>query len=386
MLDIDLTENGVRLPKRQSAPESFNSTEDVNEAGAWTLKTSLDRFDPAKELDLVGRVDAFGIISTNRKTLRVQSGRFDEVTVDYLTGEVTLAGYLHTEMLDNRIAVPSPDQPVPASGKYVTSTWHVNNDIVDALRDVINQNARPSAPSGRGIPNLTITTSYDSPSRLVPVEFVSEYDSLLELASKYGTPANVSVRITCDGTGNYLCEVREGVIREQVVFAPETGGLSKAKATFRADTGNTYLALGQGDAPDQIHRWSTIPLAEGVQRRERLTKGASPETDATDAQKLQLLLEAARREREEDRGGRVLEVELGESQWKFGTDFDLGDLVTVIAGRLNELVAVRSVRTSLKGGEFHEVFQTGATTVSTDLLGSHVKRTNAKIKSLGVRQ
>jgi hypothetical protein len=254
-----------------------------------------------------------------------------ERTVDVDGDTLQVTGADDTIWLARRNAHP---QPASAAPPYSSSAYDVHaGPLSVVLAELVRVNAGPSAVPARRVPGLTVPV----PAAAGPATTVSaRWQNLLQLCQDTARPSGLVFDVR-DLIFEAFMPAESGA-----VFSAGLETLAGWKMASQAPTANQVVVAGQGDLADRLIREQTNAASVG---QWGLAESFSDRRDTADPAEL-------------DKAGAealaasvtpvtVVFTPLDTDGQTFGQDWQLGDIVTVVAGGLTVVDQVLEVHVTL---------------------------------------
>lgn len=302
-------------PTGEVWPSALSFSEALNSGtSGWTMTLP---FDEAAYLALTGSGAGVRVMRPGRPFVGVAK----RVETDGDT--IQVSGVPLLSLLADRVAIPEPGN---VSGPWTTDAAQaVTGESVAAWVAFLDDHVGAGAVAARRLPqSCTVVADGVSTST---VAFLARWSpDLLSLVQEHATASGVAVEadlvrdITNTDT-ELVFTVRPLVDRLSMVFDPDLGSVASWRVLHVPDIVTHAYAGGSGDG---VARTQRVRSQTGPRRVERWVE-TSGEDDEVDAAADAALVAGG--------SATTLEVELSESGPVFGTDFEMGDRVTIrIAG------------------------------------------------------
>lgn len=327
--DVDLVRLGQLLPEDLVGAEFVQRKNDI---GSWKVQLPVGHW-LGEQLRLPG---AGLIVSTAEGTLL--SGPTTAVVTNQSTDDVEgtyeISGLDDSVILRDRLAYPTPST---ADVTAQTTAFDVRTGLAeDVMKAYVSDNIGPTAPTARRIPTLTI----EATEGLGPeVTGSARFETLQELLVAIGDVSGLS--FTVEQVENDLqFQVYEPVdLSANVRLDLYNGQLTKSEYAYSQPKATRTIVGGKGEAEARIflERTSTDSLAAETDwgRRIEVFKDAQSTEDTAE-------LQQAGDEVLSVDGKTITTVSISPSDdqvMRYGIDWNLGDAVTVVIGKM-ELVSV----------------------------------------------
>lgn len=320
-----------RVGTRQAVVDPYESAEiiaRVNDVSTWQVTLPTDT-----EAGQVFATDSFARLEVAVDNVAWRSGPVShlERTMDADGDMLTVSGVDDTVWLRRRNAHPQPGTPAPP---YSTTAYDVHTGNVAAvLAELARVNAGPSAVLDRRVPGLLVPV----PAAAGPTVTVSaRWQNLLTLMQDTARPAGIIFDIV-DLTFHAFAAVNRGV-----VFSAGLETLAGWTLTAEAATANKVVVAGGGTGAARLIRESSNSVSIGTWG---LAETFEDRRDTTDT--VELDQAAAQALADTIPPTTVVFAPLDTDGQRFGADWSLGDVVTVIAGGYTVVDQIREVHVAL---------------------------------------
>lgn len=320
-----------RAGTRQAQIDTYESAEvvaRVNDISSWTLSLPSDT-----EAGRIFATDTFARLEVAYRDETWRSGPVTQIerTVDLDGDMLDIAGADDTIWLARRLAHPQPSAAAPP---YSTTAYDTHTGPVSTvLAELVNVNAGPGAVAARRVAGLTVPT----PAPAGPAVTVdARWQNLLTRLQDTARPSGMLFDIV-DLVFHAWLPVDSGA-----VFSEGLETLAGWTLTAPAPTANKAVVAGGGQLTARVVREATHAtsvaswgLVEAFVDQRQTTDTAALDQAAGEA------LAA---------GVAPVSVEfvpLDTEGQQFGRDWQLGDLVTVVAGTLTVHDQIRQVAVKL---------------------------------------
>lgn len=304
----------------------------------------------SRDMELIGFIYDVTSLQWHRKY--AEPGRFEihmactSANLKYIRKErlVWLYGAAEAGVIERIEKKAGKDAELVASGRFLSSYldrrlirpfYSINNGLVETAMREIYSNAV-------SIPRVLLGDMIGITDKIT---FQATYKNLLVYEEKLAAYAGIGFRFRPDfSSRSIVFEIYKGVDRSvrqsdrsRVIFADEFNNLSSADYVYTSeDYKNVCYVGGQGEGDARTYVTAGDDTLTGLDRRENFLSATDVEKDKlTDTQYTAALLQ---------RGADKM-VELAESvsmtakispdgNYKYGTDYDLGDIVTVYVPQL----------------------------------------------------
>ena len=313
-----------------------------NNVGSWSL--TMPYGDPLGDLL---RTPGYGIIVIGPDNSTIISGPTLSAKLvqspDDVRGEWVIEGADDTIVLTERLAYPDP-AVADVSAQTVASDQRAG-DAETVLKGYVDDNIGPSAPLARQVDNLVIATDLE---RGGVVTQGARFTQLQELL--YGIAESTNLGYDIQQVDDELVfDVYEPVDRSDTIRMDiENRQLSSAEYGYSAPSFTRAVVAGQGEAVERlcIERTSADSLAAESLWGRRIES-------FQDARQAELLaeLEQVGDEALADNGKTIVSLTVTPSddiQMKYGRDWGLGDIITVVAGQIETTAVVTEVGISIE--------------------------------------
>lgn len=308
-----------------------------NKVGSWKVQLRSDH----PLVDTL-RAPGAGLIVTGPNGVLISGPTVQATqhkTAEDPTGHWEIVGTDDSVLLGERIAYPTPTS---ADLEEQTSAYDVRSGSAETIaKAYVNANMGAGAPAVRQVSGLTIGTDLGRGSTLL---VNARFDKLGELLYGILTPSNLGFDILQNGSGLvfdvFQPQDRSAYIRMDV----DNLRLAKSEYTYTSPGATRVIVAGQGEgsARTLIERSSTASTAAETSwgRRIEVFKDARNTNDTTELNK-------AGDEILSTQGFTVEGIKVTPSDdlssMRFGTEWGLGDKVTVVAGNIEVAKVVTEV-------------------------------------------
>lgn len=272
-------------------------------------------------------------------------------------GQLTFSGMCDNHALASRLAVPDPNQsPNTTKGRYVNEYWTAAQKASDIIKALVRDNVGEAALKDRRIPYLD-TGQWLGLGERTKVQY--RFDVLLNAIAALCSNAGLTCRIVQPEPARPRLELQTGRIRDlsrAVRLSPGMGNLASYSYEMTAPTSTRAIVAAQGEGKKRFFwQWSnpgpeaewSMASEEFIDRRDipipaKYTDGDDNFKQLHDAAE-DALAQAGPQ-------AQLSITPLDTDGCRFGRDYQLGDLVTVITARGATLVQpVREVHLSDTG-------------------------------------
>ena len=312
-----------------------------NNVGAWSL--TMPDGDPL--VDLL-RTPGYGVILTGPDDVPILSGptlaaKLEQTPTDP-RGRWTIEGASDTLILTERLAYPDPAEPDVTNQGFSHDRQTGNAETV--MKHYVNVNAGPGAPAVRQVGNLAVATNLNRGPTTRQAARFTELQTLL-----YGIAESANLGYDVKQVDDDLAfDVYQPADRSDFVrLDVENDLLTSAEFGYVAPELTRSIVAGQGQGIERlfIERTSTDSLdAENTWGRR-----VEQFRDARQAEEIEEL-EQAGDERLSETGRTVVSLTVtptDDVQMRYGLDWNLGDLVAVVAGDVETTATVTEVGISI---------------------------------------
>ena len=215
-----------------------------------------------------------------------------------------------------------------------------NGTCEDAMRYMINRMA--------AVPLLEVAPGIGDATKIT---FQATYKNVLTYLSKIARYCELGFRVVPDFKGKKMTfETYKGIDRTKkqgtkprVIFSESYNNLNRAKHTYSDETAKTKIVVGgAGDGADRIY--VTVGGGTGFDLREEFldAKDINKDDFSTNAEYLEALRIRGEQYKAENAVIENIEAEVeAEVNFIYGTDYDLGDIVTVEKAKWNKVLNLR---------------------------------------------
>lgn len=196
------------------------------------------------------------------------------------------------------------------------------------IRKIINENAISPTETGRAFPNWILGTAKGY-SDAIEIQSTYDYvgDKVIEICQTFGYGLAVTY-----SAGKFVFDIYKGSVKP-VVFSDDYGNISGTDYLFDANSfKNVALVAGEGEGNERKRK--EVGSAEGFGRFEAFVDAKSLSSKTDDGQLTPSEYEAALAQAGDEAlaSAKAKESFNGETQryqFFFGTDYDMGDIVTI---------------------------------------------------------
>lgn len=302
----------------------------ANDVSTWRVSLPSDT-----EAGQVFLTDSFARLEVAVDAVAWRSGPVThlERTVEIDGDMLEVTGVDDTVWLSRRTAHPQPGTAVPP---YSTTAYDVHTGTVaTVLAELVRVNAGPGAVTARRVPGLLVPV----PAPAGPTVTVSaRWQNLLTLLQDTARPAGVLFDIV-DLTFTSRTAVDRGA-----VFSAGLETLGGWNMVAEAATVNYAYVAGGGTGASRIIREATSSSSVDTWGRVESFEDRRDTTDTAELDKAGAEAVAAG-----VKPTTVVFQPLDTDGQRFGRDWQLGDIVTVIAGGLTVRDQIREVHVTLSG-------------------------------------
>jgi hypothetical protein len=313
-----------------------------NNVGSWSLKMGHD--DALADL-LRAPGNGLSVIAPNGDTLI--SGPTLSATLvqspDDVRGEWLIEGASDDIILTERLAYPDPSEDDVSSQTVSHDRRFGNAETI--MKEYVDSNIGPSAPLSRQVDNLVVATDLERGPVVLQSARFTELQSLL-----YGISDSSNLGYSIKQVDQELIfEVYEPVDRSDTIRMDiENRQLSSAEYGYALPKFTRAIVAGQGEAVERIfiERTSDDSLESESLWGRRIEKFQ----DARQAEQV-AELEQIGDEALADDGKTIVSLTVTPSddiQMRYGIDWGLGDVVSVVAGNIETTAVVTEVGISIE--------------------------------------
>jgi hypothetical protein len=314
-----------------------------NNTGTWQL--SFPYGDPLGDLL---RTPGYGIrvtMSPDDETLisgPTLSAKLTQTPED-LAGRWVIEGSSDDIVLQERLAYPDPTEDDVTA--QTVSHDRRTGEAETVMKGYVEDNMGPTAPAVRQVPGLVVATD----NELGPVvDTAARFTKIQELL--YGVAESSGLGYLVQQVDDELIfEVYEPVDRSSTIRMDiENNQISSVNYGYSAPGKTRAVVAGQGEAVERLFLESTN--AESLAAETLWSRRIEVFQDARQAESIDELTQAGEESLSED-GKTVVSLEVAPSddiQMRYGRDWFLGDVVTVVSGLIETTATVTEVGISVK--------------------------------------
>ena len=307
----------------------------------------------------------------------VLSGPLTEVAESVADSTRTLTGVSDLQHVQDRTLFGDPSKvwtQQTADGKYARS-----GPAETVIRDIVHANVGTGAVAARRQDGFTVTSSQ---GRGKTVKVNDRDKPVLEVIRPLARSGGVTFDAVQEQDSRIVFRFRVPVDRSRAVrFTAQNGGLTEGSYSLVAPTVNVALAAGQG-AGTYLNRREYIRATSWGRRVEEYLDQTSTDDDPEIKQAADELLD-------EGREGATASITAQEVEGcRYGTDFWLGDTVTVAFDSATVSEPVRQVELTWDGHGRTAVLSLGDHDSADDRTPKWVKKIrklDARVRGLEVR-
>lgn len=230
--------------------------------------------------------------------------------------------------------------PIYFNDRLTGPMFTFNGTCEDAMRYMINRMA--------AVPLLEVAPGIGDATKIT---FQATYKNVLTYLSKIARYCELGFRVVPDFKGKKMTfETYKGIDRTtkqgtkpRVIFSESYNNLNRAKHTYSDETAKTKIVVGgAGDGVDRIY--VTVGGGMGFDLREEFldAKDINKDDFSTNAEYLEALRIRGEQYKAENAVIENIEAEVeAEVNFIYGTDYDLGDIVTVEKAKWNKVLNLR---------------------------------------------
>ena len=230
--------------------------------------------------------------------------------------------------------------PIYFNDRLTGPMFTFNGTCEDAMRYMINRMA--------AVPLLEVAPGIGDATKIT---FQATYKNVLTYLSKIARYCELGFRVVPDFKGKKMTfETYKGIDRTtkqgtkpRVIFSESYNNLNRAKHTYSDETAKTKIVVGgAGDGVDRIY--VTVGGGTGFDLREEFldAKDINKDDFSTNAEYLEALRIRGEQYKAENAVIENIEAEVeAEVNFIYGTDYDLGDIVTVEKAKWNKVLNLR---------------------------------------------
>lgn len=307
----------------------------------------------------------------------VLSGPLTEVGESVADSTRTLTGVSDLQHVQDRMLFGDPSKVwtgQTAEGKYVRS-----GPAETVIRDIVNANVGTGAVAARRQDGFTVASSQ---GRGKSVKVNDRDKPLLDVIRPLARAGGVTFDAVQEQDSRIVFRVRVPVDRSRSVrFTAHNGGLTEGSYSLVAPTVNAAMAAGQG-AGTYLNRREYARATSWGRRVEEYLDQTSTDDDPEIRQAADELLD-------EGREGATASITAQEAEGcRYGTDFWLGDTVTVAFEGVTVSEPVRQVELTWDGHGRTAVLSLGDHDSADDRTPkwvTKIKKLDARVRGLEVR-
>lgn len=268
----------------------------------------------------------------------ILSGPIESITGELGDDTRGLTGVSDLVHVQDRRTYPTPNQE--ATSQTAEAKYKATGPAETVIRDLIHANVGTGAIVSRRQDGFTVTASE---SRGATVSAETRFEPVLEHARKLARLGGVTFDAVQEQDNRIVCRFRVPVDRSRAVrFSQPNGGLSTGSYGLAAPTATVAIVGGMGEGTYRNIRQYTRATSWG--RRVETFVDQSSSDDDTE------LKQAGTEALDEGAEGATASISVNESPGRrFGTDFFLGDTVTVELGAATISEPVRQVALTWDG-------------------------------------
>lgn len=344
-----------------------------NEAGdPWSFKMPMrnrsGKLQEAVEAQLDGAATGLVVRRTGSPEV-VYSGDFaDAYSVESGNrgdpGGLTLNGVYDWSILSGEHAWPDPTQDIGTTSLSTRAQVHdrFTGLPTEAIRRYIERNIGPTAPvARRRYPWLSLPAVVPGMGRQRQGIWKARYDQLDEFIAKIATWGGLTVDLKQRGRGGIELVQRGLAERSDLLFSREAGTLVAATLVVREPDFTEAISLGTGVEANRVVTRRLGLAGRSTVRRVLLRE----QTNEADLEVLQQDMAEGLEEGQSQAGAQLVVKE--SAGMRFGTHYNVGDVVTVRIGD-------REVKEPINGVT---VTDSGGGVVTTPAVGSGVESLGA---------
>lgn len=314
-----------------------------NNAGTWQL--SFPYGDPLGDLL---RTPGYGIrvlMSPDNETLisgPTLSAKLTQTPED-LAGRWLIEGASDDIVLQERLAYPDPSEDDVTA--QTVSHDRRSDEAETVMKGYVEDNMGPSAPAVRQVPNLVVAVDTElGPVIDTSARFIKIQELLYGVAESAGLGYEVK-----QVDDELVFDVYEPVDRSATIRMDiENNQLSSVNYGYGAPGKTRAIVAGQGEAVERLFLERTN--TESLNAETLWSRRIEVFQDARQAESTDELAQAGDESLAED-GKTVVSLEVTPSddiQMRYGRDWFLGDVVTVVSGLIETTATVTEVGISVK--------------------------------------
>lgn len=269
----------------------------------------------------------------------VLSGPIDSIAPDLAEGTVTLVGVDDLVHLRDRLTYPNPGQPAGAQGD---AYWVYSAAASNVIVNLIYRNAGVGALAERVVPGL-VHAVLGGGNLGETVTARLRFKNVLDECRSLARVGGVTFSIAQEPDNRLVTRFRVPEDRSRAVrFTAGNGGATEGNYALAAATRTVAIVAGQGQGAARTIIERSRPSTWG-----RRIEEFKDQRDTDDFAELE---QSATEQLDEGAAGASATFTVVETAGlRFGTDFQLGDIVTVEVGALTISEPVRAVELAWDG-------------------------------------
>lgn len=330
MLTVWAVDSG-RIRRGQLVPVACTAVLRDADVGTFQVTVKAD--------DLAARVGGGWRVIIQDGDETILSGPVTEIAPDLADRSVTLTGVSDLVHIADRLTYPDPSKP--ANQQTAVAYYKRTAPAATVIDDLVYRNAGAAALAARQVPGLVMVVAGGG-GLGAPVTANLRFKNLLEEARRLARLGGVTFDAVQDGA-LIRFQFRVPVDRSrQARFSDGNGGVTDGSYSLAAPTATTVVVAGQGEgaARNVIERSRASTWA----RRVEVFKD---QRDTDDAAELE---QSATEQLDEGAAGAGASFTVAETTGlRYGTDYRLGDTVTVELGAATISEPVRQVELTWDG-------------------------------------
>lgn len=237
---------------------------------------------------------------------------------------------------DNHLIVGGIDIKSILSQRVIWETISFNGNVEDYIRKLVTDNIISPTITDRKIDNFILAEPIGITNRIKQqVSYELLHEKIISLCKTY----ELGWKVTLDDSNNFVFSLTQGVDRSMgqdverpIIFSPTFDNLSSSKYTSDStEYKNVALIGGEGEGTER--KLASVGNATGIDRFEMFVddSGASSTVDSTLTEEdyIEQLQSKGRDELSNYIAITSFEGEVVADFYKYKTDYDLGDIVTV---------------------------------------------------------
>lgn len=292
--------------------------------------------------DLTARVGEGWRVIIQDGEQTVLSGPIDLLEPDLAENTVTIVGVDDLVHLRDRVVFPDPTRPAGQQSvdAYYKRSGLSGNIAHDLIRDSLASNAASNALPARRVDGFVVGSGAGLG---VQTSTNLRYQELLASARSLARLGGFTFSCVQEPDDRIVVRFRAGHDRSRSVrFTGENGGVTDGQYALAAPTATTVIVAGQGEGAAR-----TIIERSRASTWGRRIEVFKDQRDTDDAAQLE---QSATESLDEGAAGASASFTVSETPGlRFGTDFQLGDTVTVEVGALTISEPVRAVELTWDG-------------------------------------